>query len=94
MTAVDVTMDGSMMAGASNWSNKVLIYDLDSMTEIKCLLCPNDRIQALKFSPNKRYLAVGSGKVGDIWLWDVNNLDLKTSVLKGHTESLNRFAFQ
>jgi hypothetical protein len=44
VTAVDVTFDGSMMAGASNWSSKVLIYDLDSMTEIKCLLCPTDRI--------------------------------------------------
>lgn len=36
---------------------------------------------------------MGSGKVGDVWLWDMNNLDLKPQILKGHNEGLNRFAF-
>ncbi|CAD8178427.1 unnamed protein product [Paramecium octaurelia] len=93
VTAIDVTNDGQLFAGGSNWNNKVVVYDLDSMIELKCFICQSDRIQALKFSPNKKWLLVGSGRQSDIWMWDINNLDQRPIIFKGHSEGINRFSF-
>lgn len=44
VTAIDVSNDASLLAAASNWSNKIIIYDLDSLIVLKILTFSCDRL--------------------------------------------------
>jgi WD40 repeat protein len=72
-------------------TNRVRIYDLNTMTRLADLKPYRDIIPALDFSPDSRYLAVGS--------WD-RSLDLyemasfqKVKTFEGHNEWINAVKF-
>jgi WD40 repeat protein len=86
---VAISPDGKLLA--LGLTNRVRIYDLDTMTRAAELKSYRDIIPALEFSPDSRYLAVGSWDKS-LDLWEMGSFQQVKS-FEGHTDWVAALAF-
>jgi WD40 repeat protein len=86
---VAISPDGKLLA--LGLSNRVRIYDLQTMTRAADLISYRDIIPALDFSPDSRYLAVGSWD-RSLDLWEMGSYQ-KVNSFEAHTDWVNAIQF-
>ena len=82
VTSIDFSPDGALMA-ASGY-HEVLLHAADGSKLVARLIGMSERIEAVKFSPSGRLLAVtgGSpGRFGEVQIWDVVKRELERSIV-------------
>jgi WD40 repeat protein len=81
ITSLDYSRDGQLLAVAGY--HEVLLHKADGSGLVARLIGESERIQAIAFSPDGKWLAVAGGnpaRFGEIQIWDVAKKTLKLAV--------------
>jgi len=90
VSSLAVSPNGQYLAGGS-WKNKVILWDLDSMTAVWEFQAHKSTVEKIDFGPDSRYFATCSNDA-EAFIWDAET-QKKSLALAGHRSNVNDVVF-